>query len=340
MPVPFTEAHLNSPVTQFMRPDFTRLPVTQNVGQALGWLREHPPAGRIIYLYVVDDEGRLVGVVPTRRLLLSPLETPLESIMVRRVVALPAEATVLDACEFFIQHRLLALPVVDGQRHLLGLVDVELYTEELARLGDDVPHEERTSHDDLFALIGVRLAQARITSPWRAFRSRFPWLLCNILGGILAAVLANHYPDVLGWHEAVLALFIPVVLALGESVGIQSVSLTLRLLEGQPQRGWTLLRLVGRELLTGLLLGIGAGLTVAVVALLWLGQPRVALCGLVGIAGGVTCAAALGLAIPYLLRLSRRDPQVAAGPIALGLTDLLTLLIYFNLGRWLLLMGG
>lgn len=124
-----------------MRPDFTRLPVTQNVGQALGWLREHPPAGRIIYLYVVDDEGRLVGVVPTRRLLLSPLETPLESIMVRRVVALPAEATVLDACEFFIQHRLLALPVVDGQRHLLGLVDVELYTEELARLGDDVPHE-------------------------------------------------------------------------------------------------------------------------------------------------------------------------------------------------------
>lgn len=164
--------------------------------------------------------------------------------------------------------------------------------------------------------------------------------MCNILGGILAAVLANHYPDVLGWHEAVLALFIPVVLALGESVGIQSVSLTLRLLEGQPQRGWTLLRLVGRELLTGLLLGIGAGLTVAVVALLWLGQPRVALCGLVGIAGGVTCAAALGLAIPYLLRLSRRDPPVAAGPIALGLTDLLTLLIYFNLGRWLLLMGG
>ena len=98
MPAPLTEAHLNSPVTQFMRQDFTRLLITQNVGEALAWLREHPPAGRIIYLYVVDGEGRLVGVVPTRRLLLSPLGTPLGAIMVRRVVGLPAEATVLDAC--------------------------------------------------------------------------------------------------------------------------------------------------------------------------------------------------------------------------------------------------
>src|ERR1700729_3297992 len=96
-----------------MHQDFTRLRVGQTVGAALDWLRHNPPPGRVIYFYVVDDEGRLLGVVPTRRLVLSPPETPLTDIMVAKVVALPAAATVLEACEFFIQHRLLAFPVVD-----------------------------------------------------------------------------------------------------------------------------------------------------------------------------------------------------------------------------------
>lgn len=68
----------------------------------------------MIYFYVVDDEGRLEGVVPTRRLLLSPLDAPIAEIMVNKVIALTTEATVLDACEFFTLHRLLAFPVVNG----------------------------------------------------------------------------------------------------------------------------------------------------------------------------------------------------------------------------------
>ncbi len=125
---------LNAPVTSRMHQQFTRLRLGQTVGQALDSLRRNPPAERIIYFYVVDDDGRLCGVVPTRRLVLSPPEAPLSEIMVGKVVALPATATVLDACEFFIQHRLLAFPVVDEQRHIVGVVDIDLYTNELAQL--------------------------------------------------------------------------------------------------------------------------------------------------------------------------------------------------------------
>lgn len=117
-----------------MRTDFTPLLVDQTVDEALDWLRQHPPPGRVIYFYVVDNDGRLRGVVPTRRLVLSPPETTLADIMIRKTVALPASATVLDACEFFIQHRLLAFPVVDTEGCLLGLLDIDLYTEELSRL--------------------------------------------------------------------------------------------------------------------------------------------------------------------------------------------------------------
>src|SRR5262249_27836420 len=152
----------------------------------------HPPEGRIIYFYVVDREDRLQGVVPTRRLLLSPPERPLADLMVKQVVALPAHATVLDACEFFIQHRFLAFPVVDDERRLLGAVDVELYTEELGALGGD---DEGHTFDDLFQLIGVHLARAQQTSPVAAFRTRFPWLLCNLGGGILAAFLSGIYEE-------------------------------------------------------------------------------------------------------------------------------------------------
>lgn len=131
--------HLNDNVTQLMHREFTSLQLGQTVGAALEWLRGHPPSERIIYFYVVDEAGCLQGVVPTRRLVLSPPETPIADIMVKKVVALPAEATVLDACEFFIQHRMLAFPVVDANRRLMGVVDIDLYTTELAQLNRATP---------------------------------------------------------------------------------------------------------------------------------------------------------------------------------------------------------
>src|SRR5437016_5264329 len=121
MAIPLTEANLKDPVTRHMRRDFTSLPLHATVGEALDQLRRQPPEGRIIYFYVVDGDNRLEGIVPTRRLLLSPLDRRVADVMVRKVIALPADATVLDACEFFTLHRLLGFPVVDEARRLLGV---------------------------------------------------------------------------------------------------------------------------------------------------------------------------------------------------------------------------
>src|SRR5262249_23651498 len=154
---------------------------------------------------------------------LSSLDQKVSDIMIPDVISIRKEATVLDACEFFSLHRLLAFPVVDQDRCILGVVDVDLYTSERS----DLDRSER--NDMLFQLIGVHLAEGRQSSPLVAFRSRFPWLLCNIAGGILAALLAGIFEAELQSAVA-LALFIPVVLALSESVSIQSVSLALRVL--------------------------------------------------------------------------------------------------------------
>ncbi len=323
------EKRLNDPVALHMRTDYARLHVKQTVGEALATIRKRPPEGRIIYFYVVDDENRLQGVVPTRRLLLNAPEKPIGEIMVREVITIPKFATVLDACEFFIFHRLLAFPVVDEERRLLGVVDVELYTDELSDI------DEREGNDELFQLIGVHLTDVQQSSPLAAFRSRFPWLLANIAGGILAAFLSGVFEAELQKAVA-LALFIPVVLALAESVSIQSVSLALQALRGRNVRMRTILRRLRIEIFTGLFLGVASSLAVATVALLWLGEMRVVLCLLGGIAGGVTCAAVIGVAMPNLLHFFHREPQVAAGPVALASTDMVTLLIYFTLARWLI----
>jgi magnesium transporter len=322
-------ASLNDSVLGYLRRDFSRLLVNQTAGEALNWLRSHPPDGRVVYLYVVDNNDRLCGVVPTRRLILSSPDTPLVDVMVRQVVALPAEATVLEACEFFIQHRLLALPVVDKERRILGLVDVELYTDEVRDMSD-------ASHRDaLFQLVGVLQARGQHASLLFAFRQRFPWLGCNLAAGILAAFLSGVYEKELKGVVA-LAFFIPVVLNLAESVSSQSVSLALHALQAERPTWGSLLQRFGRELLTGFSLGLATGAIVALAALAWLGHGRLALCLIGGISAGVAVAAAFGLAIPFVLRLLHLEPRVAAGPVSLAVADVVTILAYFNLARWLL----
>ena len=322
-------SHLNDPVTQHMRTDPARIRVDQTVGEAIAASRAMPPEGRIIYFYAVDAEGRLEGVVPTRRLLLSDDATPICDIMVRNVITIPAAATVLDACEFFLLHRLLAFPILDEERQLLGIVDVDLYTDELADL------DRREDTDDLFQLIGVHFQESQQGSSLLAFRSRFPWLIANIAGGIVAAFLAGVFQAEL--EQAVsLALFIPVVLALAESVSIQSVSLSLQMLHSRQPTLAGLARALRVESLTGILLGSASAVAVAAVAYLWLRDMTLVACLLGGISGGVACAALIGVAIPNVLRLFNREPQVAAGPVALAATDMATLTIYFSLARWLL----
>jgi magnesium transporter len=328
MVAPVAEISSNDPVVRHMRTELARLRAGQTVGEAIAALRQSPPPPRIVYFYVVDQQDRLQGVIPARSLLLSPPETRLADIMLRNPIAIPADATVLDACEFFVLHRFLAFPVVDPQGRLLGAIDVELYTDELRDLGGGLS-------DDLFQLVGVHLARARQPGPLGAFRSRFPWLLCNVAGGIAAAVLCGAFRRQIEQAVA-LALFIPVVLTLAESVSIQSVSLTLQVLHGRSPSWSGIFQKLRRELLVGLLLGGAAGLLVGFVALGWLGQPRLAMCVLGGIAAGVSAAALLGAALPNLFHRLKLDPHLAAGPVVLALTDVITLLCYLEIACWLL----
>lgn len=204
---------LNDPITRYVDKNVTSIRATQSVRSALDWLRAHPPGERIIYFYVVDDEGRLQGVVPTRRLVLSPPETPIAEIMVPKVVALPAKATVLDACEFFIQHRFLAFPVVDSEKRIIGVVDIELYTEKLADLRPLAPVRQLLepltrfiqveSASGILLLICTIFALIAANSRWAGAYST----LWQTPIGLTVGAFDLHKPAVLWINDGLMTLF-------------------------------------------------------------------------------------------------------------------------------------
>lgn len=318
---------LSEPISRHMRPAPQGLRPDASVNDALAQLRKTQPSGRVIYFYVTNARDHLVGVVPTRRLLLADPQTRLKDLMVKEVIKLPDDTTVLEACEFFVLHRFLAFPVVNAAGEFIGLIDVDLYTSEL----HDLEKEQHTN--DVFQIIGVHLAGVQ-KSPIVGFFKRFPWLLCNIGGGLLAGYLSSFFEAELAKLVA-LALFIPVVLALSESVAIQSVTLALQGLH-RPRLTWRRLwQGIRIELSTGLLLSLGCSLVVGIIVLVWQQNLMLALIVFGGIMGGITASACLGWIIPTALRLMKLEPQVAAGPIALACADMVTIIIYFGLARWL-----
>jgi magnesium transporter len=307
---PLSQEHLDDRLFAYLRRDFTPLTTGQTVGQALAFLRSQQLGERLIYFFVTTPDGRLQGVIPTRRLLMTDPAEPVDAIMLRDVVTLPTWATVRDACEAFVRHRLLAFPIVDSQHYLHGVVDVALFTDQIADMTG------RQSADDIFQLIGVHVSES--ATAWTGFKTRVPWLYEPLLAAFV-----------------VLALFIPVVLALAESVSIQSVTLTLQRLHSHVS-GQRFVATLAKEVLTAILLGLTCGTTVAAVSFAWKGQAAVAEAIAVAITLSMVTACALGVILPTMLRAARRDPRIAAGPVVLALADLATLLFYFNLsGMWL-----
>jgi len=329
MEIQITAENLHDPVLAYMRRDATTLRQEQTVQEALDELRQQELSERIVYFYVVDEDHRVLGVVPVRRLLNAGLDQRVEAIMVRGVVTVPAAATVLQACEMFLKHRYLALPVVDETGKLQGVVDVQLFTDEVSELA------QKTEVDHAFQLIGVHVALGRRVSSWISFKDRFPWLLSNITSGVICAFIAGQY-ELLISEFTILVFFITLVLALGESVSMQSMTITLQTLLQRDITLSQLLNAVRKEFGTASLLGCASGIMVGMVAFLWRGQALASFSIGSSICLSIVTACLLGVLIPSAIRALRIDPKVASGPIVLASADIMTLLYYYNLGEYLL----
>jgi len=325
----------NSTVVEHARRDFPLLDADMTVAEALDRIRREGVGERVIYFFAVDSDKRLVGVLPTRRLLTAALESPLRDIMVRRVVAIPATATVLDACEFFVLYKFFAFPVVDAQRRVVGVVDVSLFAEEILGEREERARPASPVRDDVFEILGFHLEQIRGASPWRVFRFRFPWLMVTVTAGTICAILAGAFEATLA-RSLVVAFFLTMVLGLNESVSAQSMSVTIQMLRSAPVTWSWFANALRREFTTAVLIGLACGSIVAGIVLVWRHDIPAALAIGGSIALSLITACLFGLGVPSLLHRLKLDPKIAAGPITLALADIFALFLYFTAARLVL----
>ena len=245
--VTHTLPNLDSPVREAARRDPVRLLETETVAQALVRLRSEQIGERIVYFYVTGGDGKLVGVVPTRRLLLSTPSTLVGEVMAHPVLSVSETEPFGNALTMLAEKRLLALPVVDNDGRLTKVLDISSFTQSLVDL------DRRGAAEEAFQMVGVQVERERSRSVWWVLANRFPWLLCNIASGFLAAFISHYFDDLLKTVVA-LAFFIPLVLTLSESVAMQTVTMSLQSLHGAPRGRWAV-----REMRVGLLLGLVSG---------------------------------------------------------------------------------
>ncbi len=311
-----------------MIPVHTILKASDTIEEGLANLRKEGVDDHIIYFYVIDEENRLLGVVDTRQLLLSDPKTKVKEVARTSLITLSEDQTLADALEIFDHHKLLALPVVDAKGVLKGAIDVEQYMEESYDLAN-ARHRR-----DVFQMLGLTLEEK--VSVFRGYKMRMPWLFCNMFSGIICAIISRINEQVIS-QFLVLAMFIPLVLTLSESVSMQTMTQSLQILKKPKITLRYALSRTFREGKIVALISITSALLVGMISLFW-GDGSVASLTIgVGIFVSVIISACFGMLLPMFLHTFALDPKVASGPVVLMFADTVTTLFYLTLASWLLL---
>jgi len=306
---------------RIMTARFLALPEDTSVQEAIAAVQKAQEAEMVFYLYVTDAHGHLHGVLSLRRLLSVPPTTRLRDIMATDVISVRTETDQEEVARIVSQYDLLAVPVVDPENALVGIVTIDDVV--------DVMREEAT--EDFYKLAGTSDEERLMKSTLRSARVRLPWLSAAFIGGVLSALLIHAYAPLLG-RAAVLVCFIPVVLGMGGNIGTQASTIMVRGLS----TGRISLRTAGgvifKEIRIALLLGVlfGALLGGCAIAFMGLGLPGGLVVGL-SLWVSMAMAATVGSVLPMFLKTIHIDPAVATSPFVTTSVDLLGLLALFGL---------
>ena len=278
------------------------------------------------YIYVIDKEERLIGVLRMRDLLIADGNTLLESIMHRDVFSVNCFLDREQVANEFSKRNYFAVPVVDHEHKLLGVIRAE-------QMISDVKEEVSEDIQKMFGASGNERAFSPITF---SLRTRLPWLHVNLMTAFLAAAVVSFFQDLIA-QITVLAVYLPVVAGQGGNAGAQSLAVVMRgivMREIPPAR---VKQLVLKEAFIGLINGLIIGVITGIVAILWQGKPFLGLVVGLGMLVNLTVAGFAGALIPLTMKALGRDPAQCSNIILTTITDVMGFLAF--LGFALLFRG-
>jgi magnesium transporter len=299
-----------------------------DAGEALSDLQNQSAAEMVFYLYIADNDDRLVGVISLRDLATTPPRTKLKDIMIKNVQYVRPETDQEEVAKIVSQYNLLAVPVVDNDNYILGIVTVDDVV--------DVIREEAT--EDFLQMAGVgKDREILLKSSWGNAKSRIPWLFASFIGGVCAISVIGYFSDML---ETIIALtaFIPIIIGMGGNIGTQSSTIIVRgLATGRVDIGSDL-KLILKEVSVGIILGILYGILLGFLTLFVFKDAPSNLGLVVGISicASMIIATSIGTIVPLLLRRLDIDPAIATGPFVTTTIDILGVTLYFVIAALLL----
>lgn len=279
----------------------------------------------LYYIYVVDKQKHLLGVISLRKLLTSPIHQKVEDIMITDIVKLHVDDYQDYIADIFMKYQYNALPVVDLYNRLKGMItwdDVQ-----------DIVEEETT--EEIYTSSGIStdvVDEDEILSGniFNSIRARTPWLFITLIGEFIAVHVGNHFSTTL---EAVpiIAIFMPLLAGLGGNIGTQSITLMVRGFSTGQVTLSSAFRHIFREMFVGLIIGSFFGVLVALVTWGWHGNIYLGMVVGLAMTINMTLATIIGTFTPFALKRLKIDPAVASGPMIATTIDIMGLTIYFTL---------
>lgn len=304
-----------------MTTEFVSIIKSQTVIEAMRHIKEvAPDAETIYYLYVLDDAKRLVGVVSLRDIIVSSDTTLIEEIMSEKVVAVSVAKDQEDIAQMFRDYDFLALPVVDFQDHLLGIITVD----------DILDVMEEEASEDFSKLAGMSETERPKDNAFISAKKRLPWLVILLFMGMVTASLIGQFEETLN-QVAVLAIFIPLIAGMAGNTGTQALAVAIRGITTGDYTEEGKVKIILREAGTGVITGFVCGILICLIIFIWKGDIFLGLLVGVSIMASLIVATIAGSLVPIIMDRFNIDPAVASGPFITTINDIISILIYFGM---------
>ncbi|MFQ6083063.1 MAG: magnesium transporter [Candidatus Aminicenantia bacterium] len=306
---------------RIMSTEFYALEKNTTVGDAITALQLAGDVESAFYLYVVDEENHLEGVVSLRQLLLVPPNTPLKKIMSTDVIRVQTDTDQEEVARQVADYNLVAIPVVDKENELVGVVTVDDVI--------DVINQEAT--EDIYRMAGMDESDRIQYSPFKSIKKRLPFLYLSLLTASLAPFVVNFFRATIK-EAVVLAVFMPLVAALGGIAGNQTIALMVREITLGQVNWYTARKALFKEIAVGIGNGIAIGSVIGFISYLLVGKPILGLILGAAIIINLFLAGLLGTLIPLFLKFIHLDPALGSVNLLTMCTDTLGILSFLGLG--------
>lgn len=314
-----------------MTVEFVHLSKTMTAKRAMEIIRKNGLDKETIYTcYVIDDKKHLVGVLPLRTLLFADEDKLVEELMEEDVISIATLDDQEEAANLFRKYSFIALPVVDGENRLVGIITVDDIV--------DVIDEETTEDMEKMAALLPSDEEYLKTPVTKLARNRIVWLCVLMISGTISSAIISGYDAILS-QAVQLAAFIPVLTGTGGNAGSQTSATIIRGMSLGDIRPRDILRVMGKEIQVGMICGVLLAALNFIKQTIFSPSTDIMVDLTVSVSMGfvVVVAKAMGCVLPIGAKVCKLDPAIMAGPLITTVVDAVALVIFFNVAQWLVL---